>query len=80
MVFQKVAQILSKHKDIPIGEISSQTTLASLGLDSLDNVELIMHFEEEFGINLSASEDLKTVGDFVKIIEEGQKNDKNTNK
>jgi Acyl carrier protein len=80
MTFQKVAEILSKHKDIPVGNIGMDSTLASLGLDSLDTVELIMQFEEEFGVNLSASENLKTVGDFVKIIEEGQKNDKNTGK
>ena len=80
MTFQKVSEILAKHKDIPVGNINMETSLASLGLDSLDTVELIMQFEEVFDINLTAGENLKTVGDFVKIIEEGQKNDKNTDK
>ncbi len=71
--FKKVAEILSGHKGIDEALIKEDSTFASLGLDSLDTVELIMQFEEEFGVSLSVSGNLKTVGDFVKIIEEGKK-------
>ena len=41
-----------------------------LELDSLDTVDLMMSFEDEFGIQMEMSEDMKTVGDVVKAIEE----------
>ena len=46
-----------------------------LGADSLDTVELIMEFEEAFGINIpdEAAEKISTVGDAIKYIEENAK-------
>ena len=43
-----------------------------LGADSLDNVELVMAFEEEFDIEIpdDAAEHIQTVGDAVKFIDE----------
>ena len=43
-----------------------------LGADSLDNVELVMAFEEEFDIEIpdDAAEHIQTVGDAVKFISE----------
>lgn len=43
-----------------------------LGADSLDTVELVMAFEEEFGVEVpdEDAEKLQTVGDVVKYIEE----------
>lgn len=70
--FEKVAAMLSEHKGIDAEVIKEDSTFSDLSLDSLDTVELIMQFEEEFGVSLSVSEELKTVGDFVKIIEEGK--------
>ena len=54
---------LSLHDALPI--------LDDLGADSLDTVELVMAFEEEFGSEISDSEAEKilTVGDAVKFIE-----------
>ena len=42
-----------------------------LGADSLDTVELVMAFEEEFGVEIpdDAAETILTVGDAVKFIE-----------
>ncbi|MDR4504660.1 MAG: acyl carrier protein [Candidatus Scalindua sp.] len=54
-----------------------QVTLESsfvndLGADSLDTVELVMEFEDEFNINIpdEEAEKIQTVGDAVKYIEE----------
>ncbi len=43
-----------------------------LGADSLDTVELVMAFEEEFGIEIpdDAAENIQTFGDAVKFINE----------
>ena len=69
MVFEKVRQILADHKGIDPESITMESTFESLGLDSLDTVELLMQFEDEFGVTLQADQSLKSVGDFVKLIE-----------
>jgi len=69
MVFEKVRQILADHKGIEPESITMESTFESLGLDSLDTVELLMQFEDEFGVTLQADQSLKNVGDFVKLIE-----------
>jgi acyl carrier protein len=57
-------------------EPSKVTTEASfvedLGADSLDTVELVMAFEEEFGIEIpdEDAEKMETVGDAMKYLEE----------
>ena len=50
----------------------SSSFIDDLGADSLDTVELVMAFEEEFGIEIpdDAAETIQTVGDAVKFIEE----------
>jgi acyl carrier protein len=70
--------ILSKVKEIIVNELSvdeAQITqearfIEDLGADSLDTVELIMKFEEEFEINIPEedAEKMKTVGDAVDYL------------
>lgn len=45
-----------------------------LGADSLDVVDLVMSFEDEFGVEIpdEAVETIRTVGDIVKYIEDNQ--------
>ena len=69
MTFEKTAELIAKNRDIDVSEVKADTTFESLGFDSLDTVELIMEFEEEFGIELGMDEGLKTVGDAVALIE-----------
>ena len=49
--------------------------IADLGADSLDTVELVMDFEEEFGVEIpdEAAETILTVGDAIKFIKENSK-------
>ena len=68
-MFEKVAQILADYKDIDIAVIKPESNFADLEIDSLDTVELLMNFEEEFGVTLEVSEDLKTLGDLSKLID-----------
>ncbi len=70
MVFEKVASILSDYNGTDVSEISPDTTFAELSLDSLDVAELVMSFEDEFGVTIEMNENLKTVGDITKYIEE----------
>ncbi len=72
MTFEKVAQILADYKDMDASEIKLESTFTDLGLDSLDTVEIIMNLEDEFGISIEMSEDLKTVADVVALIDEAK--------
>lgn len=69
MVFEKVKTILADYKEIDVSSIELDTTMESLGIDSLDTVELVMNLEDEFDVEIEVDEDIKTVGDLVKIIE-----------
>ncbi|MEM9400700.1 MAG: acyl carrier protein [Verrucomicrobiota bacterium] len=72
--------IEDKVKDIIVEQLSvnaEQVTLEAkfiedLGADSLDVVELVMAFEEQFGVEVpdEDAEKLQTVGDVVKYIED----------
>ena len=70
MVLEKVINILAEYKECDPCEIHEDSTFEELELDSLDTVDLMMSFEDEFGIQMEMSEDMKTVGDVVKAIEE----------
>ena len=72
-VADKVKKIIAEHLGIEdMGKITEEAKfIDDLGADSLDTVELVMAFEEEFGSEISDSdaEKILTVGDAVKFIE-----------
>ena len=70
--FNKVAQMLADHKGIDVNTITMDSTFAELQVDSLDVAELVMNFEDEFGISIELDEAVKTVADMVKRIEEAK--------
>ncbi|MDP4109474.1 MAG: acyl carrier protein [Bacillota bacterium] len=72
MTFEKIKDLLAQHKDIEPSAIKLESTFSELGFDSLDTVELIMELEEEFGVTLEMNENIKTVGDVVRLIDEGK--------
>lgn len=53
---QKVASIIAEKLSIPEGNITESSTFKDLGLDSLDTVDIIMSFEEMFGIQIKDEE------------------------
>jgi len=71
----KVKKIVADHLGIDDEKVTEEASfIDDLGADSLDTVELVMAFEEEFGSEISDSEAEKilTVGDAVKFIENKQ--------
>ena len=71
-VSSKVKKIVADHLGIDEAKVTEESGfIDDLGADSLDTVELVMAFEEEFGSEISDSEAEKilTVGDAVKFIE-----------
>lgn len=67
--FEKVAAMIAESREIDVTSILMETTFEDLGLDSLDTVEIVMAFEEEFGISIEVNENLKTVGSVVELID-----------
>lgn len=72
MVLEKVNEIISSQLNIPVEKISEDSRLVEdLGADSLDMVELLMAFEDEFSTTISdeIAVNIKTVSDIIKMIE-----------
>jgi len=70
-ITDKVKKIVADHLGIEVDKVTEQSSfIDDLGADSLDTVELVMAFEEEFGSEISDSEAEKilTVGDAIKFI------------
>jgi acyl carrier protein len=70
--FEQVKKIVKEQLGVEEDEIQmSSTFVDDLGADSLDIVELIMAFEEEFNIEIpdEKAEKIKTVEDVVKYID-----------
>jgi len=75
-VREKVKKIIVDHLGVDVAKVTDEASfIDDLGADSLDTVELVMAFEEEFGSEISDSEAEKilTVGDAVKFIESNSK-------
>lgn len=73
----KVKQIIVDKLSVSEEEVKPEASfLQDLGADSLDQVELIMKLEEEFGIQIpdTESEKIVTVGDAIALIESLQQN------
>ena len=71
-VANKVKKIVADHLGIEDTKVTEEASfIDDLGADSLDTVELVMAFEEEFGSEISDNEAEKilTVGDAIKFIE-----------
>ena len=68
----KIKKMVADHLGIEESKVVEEANfIDDLGADSLDTVELVMAFEEEFGSEISDSEAEKilTVGDAIKFIE-----------
>ena len=71
-VGDKIKKIIVDHLGVDVEKVTDEASfIDDLGADSLDTVELVMAFEEEFGAEISDSEAEKilTVGDAIKFVE-----------
>ena len=74
-VFDRVKKIVVENLEVePDAVTESASFIDDLGADSLDLVELVMAFEEEFGIEIEdeVQENIRTVGDAVTEIKKTQ--------
>ena len=73
---EKVKDIIVEQLGVNPEQVTTNASfIEDLGADSLDTVELVMAFEEEFSVEVpdEDAEKLQTVGDVVKYIEEKAK-------
>jgi len=68
-MFDKIANYLAQQLDISAADITADTTFESLGVDSLDTVEMVMDLEDELGIELELEEKVATIGELVAFVE-----------
>ncbi len=72
-IADRVKKIVVEHLGVEEDKVAEAASfIDDLGADSLDTVELVMAFEEEFSIEIpdEAAKDIQTVGDAVKFISE----------
>lgn len=70
---ERVREIIVEQLGVDAAAVTADASFTDdLGADSLDTVELVMAFEEEFGIEIpdDEAENIRTVNDAVKYLEE----------
>jgi acyl carrier protein len=74
-IADRVKKIVIEHLGVDAEKVTeSASFIDDLGADSLDTVELVMAFEEEFGVEIpdDAADTILTVGDAIKFISKAQ--------
>ncbi len=74
-ILERVRKIVIEHLDADPEKVTEKASfIDDLGADSLDNVELVMAFEEEFGVEIpdDAAEKITTVKDAIDYIDQNQ--------
>lgn len=72
-MFERIVEIIREQLGLSDMEITEDTSFKDdMGADSLDLYELVLAFEEEFGVELPAEEleNVNTVGDIIEFIKE----------
>ena len=68
-MFEKLAKFAAEHLDLDLDEITPDSTFESLGIDSLDVVEMVMDLESDLGVELEMEDQKITtfqeLADFV---------------
>ncbi|MCR5014812.1 MAG: acyl carrier protein [Bacteroidales bacterium] len=73
---QQIVPIIAEKLGVNPSEVTLDASFTNdLGADSLDTVELMLDFEKKFGISIpdDQQENIVTVGDVIRLIEEEQK-------
>ena len=64
-----IKDILQENLDIAPEDVDVDSTFESLGVDSLDMVELICELEERLDVDFGEPESLETMGDLVEYVD-----------
>ena len=75
-IAEQIVPIIAEKLGVNESEVTMDASFTNdLGADSLDTVELMLDFEKKFGISIpdDQQENIVTVGDVIRLIEEEQK-------
>ncbi|MBI1261529.1 MAG: acyl carrier protein [Rhizobiales bacterium] len=75
-IAERLKKIVVEHLGVDADKVSENASfIDDLGADSLDNVELVMAFEEEFGVEIpdDAAEKILTVKDAIDFVKANAK-------
>ena len=69
-MYEKLVNYAAKQLELDASEITPDSTFESLGIDSLDIVEMIMDLESELGVELDLEDQkIATFGELAEFIE-----------
>ena len=69
-MYEKLVSYAARQLELDIDEITPNSTFESLGIDSLDIVEMVMDLESELGIELDMEDQkIATFGELAEFIE-----------
>lgn len=75
MIFEKIKEIICEQLEVDEKKVTMESSLIDdLGADSLDLIDLVMSIEDEYDVEVPDDmiENIKTIGDVVKFIEENK--------
>ena len=69
-MYEKLVSFAAKQLELDVAEITPDSTFESLGIDSLDIMELVMDLESELGIELELEDQkIATFGELAEFID-----------
>jgi len=75
-IADRAKMIIAKHLEIPAEKVTESVSFSDLGADSLDGLELVLAFEDEFGCEIpdEVAETIRTLADAVSHLEKKARN------
>lgn len=72
-VLERIKEIIAEQTGKEVSEITPETSvMEDLDADSLDLFQIINDIEDEFDVKIENTDEIKTVADVVKIVEDNQ--------
>lgn len=68
-IYAMITKLLAEHTGREASEFTPETTFESLGIDSLETVEMVMELEEELDTELELEEKVSTIAELVAFVE-----------
>ena len=73
MLVNTIAELIAERIGCDAADINESSSFKSLGIDSLDTVEILMNLEDVTGVKIELSEKVETVGALAALIESNKK-------
>ncbi|PWL90704.1 MAG: acyl carrier protein [Clostridiales bacterium] len=68
-IYAMIINLLAEHTGRDASEFTPETTFESLGIDSLETVEMVMELEEELDVELELDEKVATIAELTAFVE-----------